>query len=43
MHSVLFSDDWSPNTTWQSNLVGPFVQLAGGGDCDFVMVKSIVR
>jgi hypothetical protein len=42
MHSVLFSDDWSPNTTWRSNLVGPFVQLSGGGDCDFVMVKSII-
>jgi hypothetical protein len=40
MHSVLFSDDWSPNTTWRSNLVGPFVRLAGGGDCDFFMVKS---
>jgi hypothetical protein len=34
--------DWSPNTTYHSNLVGPFVQLAGGGDCDFVMVKSII-
>ena len=42
MHSVMFSDDWSPNTTWQSNLVGPFVKLSGGGDCDFVMVKSII-
>ena len=42
MHSVLFSDDWSPNTTWHSNLVGPYVRLAGGGDCDFFMVKSIV-
>lgn len=42
MHSVLFSDDWSPNTTWHSNLVGPFVKLAGGGDCDFFMIKSIV-
>ena len=41
MHSVLFSDDWSPNTTWHSNLVGPFVKLAGGGDCDFFMIKSI--
>ena len=40
-HSVLFSDDWSPNTTWHSNLVGPFVKLAGGGDCDFFMIKSI--
>ena len=41
-HSVLFSDDWSPNTTWAHNLVGPYVKLAGGGDCDFVMVKSII-
>eukprot|EP01052_Picozoa_sp_SAG31_P041606 SAG31_NODE_6353_length_2048_cov_1.257055_3_plen_210_part_00 len=42
MHSVLFSDDWSPNTTWHSNLVGPYVRLAGGGDCDFYMIKSLI-
>jgi len=41
MHSVMFSDDWSPNTTWRSNLVGPYVRIAGGGDNDFFMVKSM--
>eukprot|EP01052_Picozoa_sp_SAG31_P007229 SAG31_NODE_342_length_17455_cov_6.381251_11_plen_182_part_00 len=40
MHSVLFADDWCPNTTFARNTIF-WVSLAGGSDCDLFMIKSL--